>query len=57
MQNVRHIALNVGHTTQNDGIMSVATHLIFAKDQRGPPGPLAPPNPIFEKTFVSRNDF
>ena len=44
------------------GIMSAATHLMFAKDQRGglmcPPGPqVGPPTPIHEKTFVLRNDF
>merc|ERR1711973_923087 len=42
--------------------MTAATHLMFAKDQRGglrsPPGPRGPPpTPILEKTLVSRNDF
>ena len=69
MQNVKHIATNAGHTTQNDGqpmqndgrprIMLAATHLMFAKDQRGvleePQG--TPPTPILEKTLVSRNNF
>ena len=45
MQNVMHIATYAGHiaindgqTMQNDGrtcVMLVATHLMFAKDQRG----------------------
>ena len=43
------------------GIMSAATHLMFAKDQRGgldmpPRAPAAPHTPKLEKTFVSRND-
>ena len=43
-------------------IMSAPTHFMFAKDQRGglmcpPRVPAAPPAPILEKTFVSRNDF
>ena len=42
--------------------MTAATHLMFAKDQRGglrsPPRPQGtPPTPILEKTLVSRNDF
>ena len=71
MQNVRNIAHNAGHTAQNDDctmqmsaapcIMSAATHLMFAKDQRGgldvpPRAPAAPHTPKLEKTFVSRND-
>ena len=72
MQNVMHIAPNAGHTTQNDSwtmqndgqqrIMLAATHLMFAKDQRG--GLSIPlghhgthPTPKLEKTLVSRNDF
>ena len=44
-------------------IMSAATNLMFAKDQRGggfdvpPRAPAAPYTPKLEKTFVSRNDF
>ena len=43
-------------------IILAATHLIFAKDQRGglrsPPEPQGtPPTPILEKTLVSKNDF
>ena len=43
--------------------MTAATHLMFAKDQRGggldvpPRAPAAPHTPKLEKTFVSRNDF
>ena len=73
MQNVMHIALYAGHTTQNDGwtmqndgrtMHNVGwTHIMFTKDQRGglrsTPGPQGtPPTPIIlEKTLVSRNDF
>ena len=62
MQNVMHISTNAGHTAQNNGrprVMLAATHLMFAKDQRGglrsPQG--TPPTPLLEKTLVSRNDF
>ena len=72
MQNVMQIATNAGHTAQNDGRtakmtdgprkMTAATHLMFAKDQRGglrsPPGPQGTPLPLYmKKTLVSRNDF
>ena len=45
--------------TATPPIMLAATHLMFAKDQRGglrsPQG--TPPTPLLEKTLLSRNDF
>ena len=55
MQNVMHIATNAGHTVQNDGQtmpndgrMLAATHLMFARDQRGG---LRAPYPYTLKNF------
>ena len=63
MQNVMHIAINAGHTAQNDGQtmqndgqprkMLAATHLMFAKDQRGG-GLEAPGDPLPLPLYLKR---